>query len=73
MFSHVGDDGIFTYQEVGGSCPTIDVLEVEMEAGVDMEYGPDLILSRVPVQSGFKPASLMEVGFGFGLGLGFRV
>jgi hypothetical protein len=60
MFSHVGEGCSLTYQEVGGSCPTINFLDVEIEAGVDMEYGPDLYLSRVPAPAGFKPNPLME-------------
>ena len=58
MFSHLNDSGIAIYQDIPDSCPTMHCIGTSSIAGVDLEYGADLIPRRVPVDAKFKPVEL---------------
>ena len=58
MFSHLDSRGVPVYQAIEGFRPTATQCDFQTKANVCLEYGPDIILTRI--QSVSKPAPLGE-------------
>jgi hypothetical protein len=60
MFSHLGQDGCAVYQEIVGCELCAKFLDVAANAGVGLEYGPNLLSRRTDMGRDFRPAPLTE-------------
>jgi hypothetical protein len=58
MFSHLDSRGVPVYQALEGFHPTATQSDFQTNPNVGLEYGPDIILTRI--QSVSKPAPLLE-------------
>jgi hypothetical protein len=58
IFSHLNDSGKAIYQDIPDFCPKMQCIGTSSTADIDLEYGPNLIPRRVPVEANFKPAEL---------------